>query len=74
MAMKSKFGFFPSARRLFSNVNDTETERKPKIFRKLILGSVLGTYGYYQWEHYSRNMELAKKLDIPFYKVSQDRI
>ena len=39
------------------------------MFRKIVLGSVLGAYGYYQWEHYNRNIELAHKLDIPFYKV-----
>lgn len=64
-------------RRLFSNVssqfpslNQNNNNKKGlKIFRRIVLGSVLGTYGYYQWENYSRNMELAKKLEIPFYKV-----
>jgi hypothetical protein len=39
------------------------------MIRKLVLGTFIGSYGYYQWEHYERNMALAKKLDIPFYKV-----
>jgi len=63
---------FVSPRRLLSTTSSTtgnEEKKNPKIFGKLILGTVLGTYGYYQWEHYNRNIELANKLDIPFYKV-----
>jgi len=58
-------------RRLFSS-SSTEVTGKPKlrIFRKLAFGTFCIGYGYYQWEHYSRNSELAKRLGIPFYKVS----
>ena len=69
--------FSNQRRRLFSTVSsqfptlnqNNNNKKSIKIFRRIVLGSVLGTYGYYQWENYSRNVELAKKLEIPFYKV-----
>ena len=66
MSFRSTRLFAASLLRGFSS---SSPEKKPKTFRKIVLGSLLGAYGYYQWEHYNRNMELAKKLDIPFYKV-----
>lgn len=67
---------FRSARLFAANrvrgFSSNVSEKNPKILRKIILGSALGAYGYYQWEHYNRNIELAKKLDIPFYKVMTD--
>lgn len=56
--------------RYSSGETEVSAKKNPKILRKIVLGSVIGSYGYYQWEHYNRNMELAKKLDIPFYKVN----
>ena len=66
MSFRSTRLFTSNRLRHFSS---TSPQKKPKILRKIVLGSVVGTYGYYQWEHYNRNVELAHKLDIPFYKV-----
>lgn len=55
--------------RRFSSASSSEPLRKPRIFRKLVFGTAFAGYGYYQYEHYSRNIELARRLDIPFYKV-----
>lgn len=60
-----------SSKNFFSTSVNSEAQKKSKVFRKIVYGTLLGSYGYYQWEHYNRNMEIAKKLDIPFYKVYQ---
>ncbi len=69
-----KGSYFKLSKRAFSSASTYEIPQKKKnlkLFRKIAFGTVIGSYGYYQWEHYSRNMELAKKLDIPFYKVTR---
>jgi hypothetical protein len=56
-------------KRFSSNSTQSFPKPKPRLLRKAVFSSVLFAYGYYQWAHYKRNKELAKNLDIPFYKV-----
>ncbi len=55
---------------MFRRKFSTAPVQRKRYFGKLAAATGIAAYGYYQYEHYFRNIELARRLEIPFYKVS----